>query len=84
MSRIVRCGLTQTHHDVDGNEPVEKHKKSAIKKHLKLIDEAAGRLFETEVLPPIKELESDVEAAAFAKLWVALAGKTEEKVEAVA
>ena len=43
MSRIVRCGLTQTHHDVDGNEPVEKRKKSAIEKHLKLIDEAAQK-----------------------------------------
>ncbi len=43
MSRIIRCGLTQTHHDVDGNEPLEKHKKSAIDKHLKLIEEAAAK-----------------------------------------
>lgn len=43
MSRIIRCGLTQTHHDVDGNEPLEKHKQSAIDKHLKLIEEAAAK-----------------------------------------
>lgn len=43
MSRIVRCGLTQTHHDVDGNEPVQKHKDAAIEKHLKLIGEAAQK-----------------------------------------
>ncbi|MDW7670620.1 MAG: nitrilase-related carbon-nitrogen hydrolase [Bacillota bacterium] len=43
MSRIIRCGLTQTHHDVDGSEPLEKHKQSAIDKHLKLIEEAAAK-----------------------------------------
>lgn len=43
MSRIIRCGLTQTHHDVDGNEPLEKHRQSAIDKHLKLIEEAAAK-----------------------------------------
>ncbi len=43
MSKIVRCALSQTHHDVDGNEPVEKHYQSAIDKHLKLIEEAAEK-----------------------------------------
>ncbi len=43
MSRLIRCGLTQTHHDVDGNEPVQKHRDSAIEKHLKLIGEAAKK-----------------------------------------
>jgi beta-ureidopropionase len=43
MSRNVRCGLTQAHHDIDGNEPIQKHKDSAIQKHLKLIEEAASK-----------------------------------------
>ena len=43
MSRIVRCGLIQAHHDVDGNEPVQKHREVAIEKHLKLIEEAAKK-----------------------------------------
>ncbi len=43
MSRIIRCGLTQTHHDVNGNEPVKKHREAAIKKHLELIEEAAKK-----------------------------------------
>ncbi len=43
MSRTIKCALTQTHHDVDGNEPIEKHKESAINKHIKLIEEAAEK-----------------------------------------
>jgi N-carbamoylputrescine amidase len=43
MSRIVRCGLTQTHHEVDGNEPVQKHIDAAVAKHLKLAEEAAAQ-----------------------------------------
>jgi N-carbamoylputrescine amidase len=41
MSRIVRCGLVQARHEVDGREPVEVHKRAAIEKHLELIDRAA-------------------------------------------
>lgn len=41
MSRIVKIGLIQAKHEVDGNRPVEEHKKAAIDKHLKLIDQAA-------------------------------------------
>jgi len=36
----VKIGLIQAHHDVDGAEPVEKHKKSAIEKHVRLIQDA--------------------------------------------
>ncbi len=43
MSKVVRCALTQTHHDVHGDEPIAKHKESAIKKHIKLIEEAAEK-----------------------------------------
>jgi len=41
MSDIVKIGLIQTHHDVDGSAPVAEHKRSAIEKHVKLIREAA-------------------------------------------
>ena len=43
MSRTVRCGLVQAAHELDGREPVEAHKRAAIEKHLRLIDEAASR-----------------------------------------
>ncbi len=41
MSRIVKVGLIQAHHEVHGDEAVAKHKEAAIEKHLKLIKEAA-------------------------------------------
>lgn len=37
----VKIGLIQTHHDVDGQEPVSVHKQVAIEKHLGLIREAS-------------------------------------------
>jgi N-carbamoylputrescine amidase len=40
VSEKITIGLIQAHHDVDGGEPVEKHKKSAIEKHVGLIHEA--------------------------------------------
>lgn len=40
MSRIVRVGLIQSHHDVSGERPLEEHKKSALDKHLGMIYEA--------------------------------------------
>jgi N-carbamoylputrescine amidase len=43
MSDIVKIGLVQTHHDVDGSKPVDEHKRSAIEKHVKLIREGAAR-----------------------------------------
>ena len=43
MSDIIKIGLVQTHHDVDGSEPVAEHKRSAIEKHVKLIREGAAR-----------------------------------------
>ena len=43
MSDIVKIGLVQTHHDVDGSAPVAEHKRSAIEKHVKLIREGAAR-----------------------------------------
>jgi len=39
----VTIGLIQAHHDVDGNEPIETHKKSAIDKHVRLIREAKAK-----------------------------------------
>ncbi|WP_372631355.1 nitrilase-related carbon-nitrogen hydrolase [Cohnella sp.] len=39
----VTIGLIQARHDVDGGEPVAKHKAAAIDKHLGLVREAAGR-----------------------------------------
>lgn len=43
MESKVTIGLIQTHHDVDGKEPVLKHKQHAIEKHVKLIHEAKKR-----------------------------------------
>jgi beta-ureidopropionase len=40
MDSKVKIGLIQTHHDVDGNQPVEVHKQKAIEKTVKLIREA--------------------------------------------
>jgi beta-ureidopropionase len=40
---IVRIGLVQAHHDTDGAEPVEVHKRAAITKHEQMIREAAQR-----------------------------------------
>jgi beta-ureidopropionase len=42
-SKQVVIGLIQAHHDVDGNEPVEVHKRAAIEKHLRLIRDAAAQ-----------------------------------------
>ena len=43
MSDIVTIGLVQAHHDTDGEQPVEVHKRVAIEKHVRMIREAAGR-----------------------------------------
>lgn len=43
MSRVVRCGLVQAVHELDGREPVAAHKRAAVEKHLRLIDAAASR-----------------------------------------
>jgi beta-ureidopropionase len=43
MSRTVRCGLVQARHELDGRDPVEDHKRAAIDKHLRLIEQAAGQ-----------------------------------------
>jgi beta-ureidopropionase len=43
VSRIVRVGLIQAHHEVHGDEAVAKHKEAAIEKHLKMIKEAADK-----------------------------------------
>jgi beta-ureidopropionase len=43
MSDMVKVGLIQATHDVDGNEPVAVHKEKAIIKHLKLVREAAKK-----------------------------------------
>ena len=40
MSDIVKIGLIQATNDVDGNESVENHKKVAIEKHIRLVNEA--------------------------------------------
>jgi N-carbamoylputrescine amidase len=40
MMDTVRIGLIQAHHDVNGEEPVAKHKAAAIEKHLGLVREA--------------------------------------------
>ena len=42
-SDIVSIGLVQAHHETDGSEPVEVHKRLAIEKHVRLIREAAAR-----------------------------------------
>ncbi len=41
MARIVKIGLIQAKHEVPGTRPVEEHKRVAIEKHRKLIEEAA-------------------------------------------
>ncbi|MDY6826141.1 MAG: nitrilase-related carbon-nitrogen hydrolase [Bacillota bacterium] len=41
MSRVVRVGLIQASHEVNGDEPVKKHKEVALEKHLRLIARAA-------------------------------------------
>jgi beta-ureidopropionase len=38
---VIRIGLIQAHNDVDGNAPVEEHKKAAILKHERMIRDAA-------------------------------------------
>lgn len=43
MESKVTIGLIQAHHDVDGAEPVEVHKKSAIDKHVRLIRDAKAK-----------------------------------------
>ena len=43
MESKVTIGLIQAHNDVDGDQPVETHKKAAIEKHVKLIGEAKKR-----------------------------------------
>ncbi len=43
MSRIVRCALIQATCTTPAEESLEKIKRDAIEKHLKLIDEAAAR-----------------------------------------
>jgi len=40
---IVKIGLIQTHHDVDGGQPVAVHKQKAIDKHVRLVREAAKK-----------------------------------------
>lgn len=40
MSDKVKIGLIQASHDVDGQEPVNVHKESAVEKHLKLVRQA--------------------------------------------
>lgn len=43
MENKVTIGLIQAHHDTDGAEPVEIHKKNAIDKHVRMIHEAKKR-----------------------------------------
>lgn len=43
MEAKVTIGLIQAHNDVDGNEPVAKHKAAAIEKHERLIRDAKER-----------------------------------------
>ncbi|MGC2129926.1 MAG: nitrilase-related carbon-nitrogen hydrolase, partial [Candidatus Aquilonibacter sp.] len=43
MDSKVTIGLIQAHNDVDGAEPVDKHKAAAIDKHVRLIHEAKKR-----------------------------------------
>src|SRR5262249_59369735 len=43
MPRIVRCALIQAICTTPTEEPLEKIKRDAIEKHLKLIDEAASK-----------------------------------------
>src|SRR6184192_2901934 len=43
MSRIVKCALIQAACSTPTEEPLEKIKREAIEKHLKLLDEAARK-----------------------------------------
>lgn len=43
MESKVTIGLVQAHHDTDGSEPVETHKRKAIEKHVRMIREAKAR-----------------------------------------
>jgi beta-ureidopropionase len=43
MARIVRCGLIQARCDLSGQESLEKLKNFMIDKHLRLIEDAAGK-----------------------------------------
>ena len=43
MSRIVRCGLIQAASSTPAEESLEKIKRDAIDKHLKLIEQAASK-----------------------------------------
>ncbi|HTU70411.1 MAG TPA: nitrilase-related carbon-nitrogen hydrolase [Candidatus Baltobacteraceae bacterium] len=43
MDSRITIGLIQARNDVDGSEPVERHKKAAIDKHVRLIREAKQR-----------------------------------------
>ncbi|WP_408007428.1 nitrilase-related carbon-nitrogen hydrolase [Pseudalkalibacillus sp. A8] len=43
MSDLVKIGLIQAIHEVDGNEPVAVHKEKSIEKHVKLVREAAEK-----------------------------------------
>ncbi|WNB93341.1 nitrilase-related carbon-nitrogen hydrolase [Bacillus sp. NEB1478] len=43
MSDLVKIGLIQAIHDVDGNEPVSVHKEKSIEKHIKLVRDAAEK-----------------------------------------
>jgi beta-ureidopropionase len=43
MSDMVKIGLIQAKHDIDGNEPVDTHKEKAIEKHLGLVRDAAQK-----------------------------------------
>ncbi|MCA0985253.1 acyltransferase [Halobacillus yeomjeoni] len=43
MSDIVKIGLIQARHEVDGNEPVSVHKEKSIEKHIQLVRDAAEK-----------------------------------------
>ncbi|KAA0564281.1 nitrilase-related carbon-nitrogen hydrolase [Rossellomorea aquimaris] len=43
MSDLVKIGLIQASHDVDGSEGVDVHKEQAIKKHVELVRDAAKK-----------------------------------------
>ena len=43
MSDLVKIGLIQASHDVDGNEAVDVHKDKAIEKHVELVRDAAKK-----------------------------------------
>jgi beta-ureidopropionase len=43
VARIVKCGLTQTHCELSGEEPVAEIREHMIEKHLKFIEDAASQ-----------------------------------------